>query len=539
VREIFRRYADDQESLTSITDMLNLAGVQSSWGKQWYPASVAHLLANVAYIGCSQYTLRARARGAEEGGRNEGSGERRIVTENAFEAVIARDVFDRAQKRLRSRTSRRTTRELAEELRERYERAGLLEAGMVQQLVSPANGRIARFRNGYAKALERAYAQDIDEARGAIRTILAAHFDLQDSEGGWFLNSLLHVGVRTAWPGARRGGIFWEFEFDGNENEGEVTVGVGFTPPPEVRVAAIFVMGPNLKKRNPVVRYRLLSVKRRSRYFLSEPPERFIRAIRMAMYFRNRRAEKEFLAAVAEMPLVSIPVLSRRLGWQVNAARVIYHRLAARGVRVPPLKLKPGRRLELVCRRCGEVKRVVPSDALLRKGDLCVTCLRLHRKEIVDLRVVTCPKCNKERLRSRSAIRRMKQGEQSPCRVCTFQDSQAHLIALRAERAPVERRKRELLRAMATCVLDLMQGKREFRRPALPKREPACLHWRDADTGARTRLTLRCSDEAIPVIERAMKDHALACLNTSSWLLTTSDGRHDVSWILTVLPRAL
>ncbi|MEO8036962.1 MAG: recombinase family protein, partial [Acidobacteriota bacterium] len=233
VRRVFHMYADEKLTVKDIAKRLNAEGLRGARGGLWQPVSVAYVLSNASYVGESHYTLRNRNSKSELLDlRGDPGRERRITTKGAYEAIVDQDLWDRVQLRHATRTWRKTDRDLANELRQAYERWGFVESKMVTAPDDHAcwETYANRFRHGYTEALETAYASEVNDAKLKFQALVAAHFDVQDFEEGWLLDTLLHVGYKVAWPRAWRGGLFWEFEYRGNEAE-DVTIGFAFTPP--------------------------------------------------------------------------------------------------------------------------------------------------------------------------------------------------------------------------------------------------------------------------------------------------------------------
>ena len=424
VRRIFQAYANGT-TLQDVAKALNADLIPSSKGGRWTAAMIAYLLRNDAYRGVAKYTvMKGRSRSEIRDIVDDVGREEIIRTPASFESIIDEELWTLVQQRLKANTWRKTNLDLANELRQAFERWGRVEARMLESVKNAAHWDTYknRFRSGYAEALEVAYANEVAAAKDNLRDILSARFQVRDFEAGWLIDDLLYVAFKLAWPRAHRSGLLWPFEFRGDENE-DVTVGFGFSPPPEVRaVETFFFQASRFTKRKQIVG-RSLSAKRAPHRFVArKSPEAIVQYMQTAIYFRNIRAEKRLLAAVANLPLVNIAKLARELAWPVNATRVLYRKLAARGACVPPLKQKPGRRIEVVCASCGGIRKLAPSYALELRTDLCFECA--HRRPLNKI-TVTCSQCGRERQFFPSQVKAMQNGVNSLCHACAMAKGRA------------------------------------------------------------------------------------------------------------------
>jgi len=534
VRYMFRAYADDKRSLKEIGDALNERGLRGTCGGRWTPAKVAYMLSNASYVGCISYTFHEGRSRSEMKNFAGPATETRVSTERAFEPIVEQDLWDRAQARLAGRTWRKSNQDLAHELREAYERWGFTEEKMLSVLGEHASWDTYanRFRNGYSEALEVAYEAEVAEARKSFETLVAAHFEVREFEGGVLLDTLLHIGFKVAWPRARRGGLFWEFEYRGDEIE-DVTVGLAFTPPPTVRVAEVFLFQTaKFKAPKKYVRRKLSSKRAPNRFVLADSPDKITRYLQSAIYFRTHRAEKRLLEAVAEMPMVNVAALARQLGWQENATRVIYLKLQERGAPVPPMKGKHGRRIDVVCSVCTGSRRLTPSAAMQLRTDVCFECQNRRPNSKIT---VTCPDCGRSRDHWPSQVHVMKDGERSLCHECAMKKGRRIRQIWREERRPIEEEKRKVLRELASVVVEEMRKRPEFLEPVLwsrGRRRNPTLRWRETDSGQRERLTICCEDSDVSAIKDAPLTFVANCLDRTRWVPCRSDARNDAAYLV-------
>jgi hypothetical protein len=97
VREIFNLFVREKYLIPDIVTHLNQKGVLSATGKRWDRSKVIKILTNETYIGTRIYN-RTWGRLKQKSRKNPRS--EWVTTENAFEAVIDKQLFKDAQERL-------------------------------------------------------------------------------------------------------------------------------------------------------------------------------------------------------------------------------------------------------------------------------------------------------------------------------------------------------------------------------------------------------------------------------------------------------
>ncbi|HJQ39698.1 MAG TPA: recombinase family protein [Thermoanaerobaculia bacterium] len=528
VRAMFRSYADGI-TLHDIAVSLNERGIRGAQGGRWHAGMVAYLLRNEAYKGVAKYTVRNGAERSELQDRADDNDGHVIRTIGAYVPLIDHETWQAVQQRMRSRTWRKTNRDLADELRQAFERWGSVGKAMLATLENPSHWETYRnrFRNGYAEALETAYETEVTAARDQFLAQLSPRFHLRKFEEGWLVDDLLYIRFLPAWPHAGRGGLYWRFPFTGKELE-DVTVGLAFSPPPIVANVEQFLFQTSHFVKRPRVILRSLTPRRKpAQYVTTRSPEETIRYFNSAIYFRNKRAERRLQEFMGDRPLAVITEIARELGWPVNATRVLYRRLEAKGVFVPPLKKRAGRRIDLVCPGCHSVRRMVPSEALQRTTDRCFDCT--HRLPTNKISVF-CPACGTERKCWPSQIAVMKDGVESLCHRCALKKGRA----VRRENREFENASRSSIAVFAQNVLAaLIRIYPDAKSPANYRGPYPVFHWHDSE-GKRIRLSFRCSHEALAMIVASPAEERLvdAALDRSAWTPTRCDRRHDKAWTI-------
>jgi DNA invertase Pin-like site-specific DNA recombinase len=538
VLSMFEQYGRGGASLNDIASALTAAGIAACRGGRWQPAMVGYMLRNESYIGTAHYTVRAGSRRSELWNQSDADNEGLFVRcARSFEGIIPLDLWEAVQTRLRSETWRKTDLDLANELRLAYERWGHVEARMLAAVENSAHWETYknRFRRGYTEALEVAYADAVAAAKASLRTILEERFQVRDFESGWLIDDLLYVGFKFAWPRARLAGLFWPFAFTGQELE-DVTIGFGFSPPPDVRaVTTLFFQTSHFKKREQTV-YRSLSAKKSPHRFVETNGEDATRRyFQSAIYFRNQRAERKLLEAVKDIDLVNISHLARTLGWPTNTTRIIYLKLAARGAPVPPQKQKLGRRVEIVCPVCTQIRRLTPNDAMSVTDDRCFPCRNKRPRATTAIR---CPSCGRVRELTPSQIRSLSLGRESLCHTCAIAKGRRIRKEWHAAQRPLELERRAFAFSLAPAILEAMVATGRYPNVTLwtrGRRAYPTFRWREGANDNRERLTVRC--EVVPLVELRAEQRAaivVAALAEESWTSIRPDGRNDAAWQTTI-----
>jgi len=100
VREIFRMYAIERMSQREIVRTLNRKGVRNRRGNPWSASNMSKMLANEKYGGTFVYS---RTKWPLTEGRLRNPPNEWIRVEGVIEPVVAEDIFDAAQRRLKER----------------------------------------------------------------------------------------------------------------------------------------------------------------------------------------------------------------------------------------------------------------------------------------------------------------------------------------------------------------------------------------------------------------------------------------------------
>jgi DNA invertase Pin-like site-specific DNA recombinase/phage FluMu protein Com len=386
VRRVFRMYADGASTGT-IARTLNLHKVPTPRAApQWYASAIQSMLHNERYCGTAVY-VKSRANDSPEV----------IRTRDAHEGIIDPDTWSAAQKRLASVTWKKSDARLAADLRSVFESWGVLDREMLRDSdVACWQTYIARFPSGAQGALELSYERVVLESKRELLRQLSEHVSVQEAgPDSWLVNRYLRIGFKVAFPLKAYRALRWRFEFAAEETD-ELTIGLGFSLPPDVRHVATFAFRPPMMRKRPVVRFIGIDDSQDKGI-----PPRIASPLHLAHVMTRSlglRAELATIAlrqAIQERPLLNLQELARHMGWTYHAVRRVFAKLKEREPGIATLLYQWGARVERVCPRCGDILKITPAEMRARRTDLCLDCYQAKRRE--ENIVVPCTTCGVQR----------------------------------------------------------------------------------------------------------------------------------------------
>jgi hypothetical protein len=137
-----------------------------------------------------------------------------------------------------------------------------------------------------------------------------------------------------------------------------------------------------------------------------------------ALLFRCLATEEQLIELFRRDPMIDAAAIARELDWPLHRVHLQYRKLTRRGVALPPMKLRKGRRVTVICPRCEGVRHMTPAWALRLKSHLCGVCNRWTKTK--ERMLVTCPDCGRERRIWPSAFKKLSHGTATRCRRCTL-----------------------------------------------------------------------------------------------------------------------
>ncbi|WP_318013577.1 recombinase family protein [Mesorhizobium sp. CO1-1-4] len=128
VRLIFRLFVRSRKSEPQIAKYLNDRGILNDFGRPWKTHSVRRVLTNEKYIGNNVWNRRCTKLKTKVAYNPP---EQWVRADNAFEPIISRQLFDRAQQILKSLYLRMSDEEMLAALRKLHQRHGKLSWGII------------------------------------------------------------------------------------------------------------------------------------------------------------------------------------------------------------------------------------------------------------------------------------------------------------------------------------------------------------------------------------------------------------------------
>jgi DNA invertase Pin-like site-specific DNA recombinase len=194
VQEIYRRFVEDGQLEGEITEILNGRGLLTDWGRLLTRAAVRQILTNPKYIGANVYNRRSFKLKEK---RVVNPPEMWISRDQAFEPIIAVDMFRRAQEIFATRLKRYSDDEMLELLRRLLARKGSLSGIIIDEaedMPSSAAYR-ARFKSLFRAYQLIGYTPQRDHTYLEINKILREHYR---SEVAAIVEGLQAVGATVS-----------------------------------------------------------------------------------------------------------------------------------------------------------------------------------------------------------------------------------------------------------------------------------------------------------------------------------------------------
>ena len=152
VLQMYRWFVEDGHNELAIADRLNRQGIQTDLGRFWTRGSVHEVLTNEKYIGNNIFN---RMSFKLKRLRTINPPEQWVRRDNAFEAIVPKDLFYMAQGIIRARSRRFSNDELIAQLKSLYEGTGYLSGILIDEAEGMASSTVYSHRFG---SLIRAYS---------------------------------------------------------------------------------------------------------------------------------------------------------------------------------------------------------------------------------------------------------------------------------------------------------------------------------------------------------------------------------------------
>lgn len=496
VVRIFEAFVTRRLRPGAIAKELNRANIPSPGGRTWSVATITDMLQNARYAGVG--TLR--------------TSDITIAVENAYEALISRDVFEQAQGRLTDlRRADFTTRSrLIREARAAQDRWGHLPGSLLHEIAGTARNEPYRARLAET-ILENEFAVSIARAREHVLQVLSEAFAIDDRGSHVTLNAQLRVGFVVGWRRVDLVSAPVVFAFSGAEVD-DYVICLGCEAEPEFRVVIrCLAAGEAIRASGAQRIIRHATSRKRTRLLADAGTDgSLIRRLRRAVWTTPQIARRAVRNAAQPLDTMSFAKIGRQLRWPTAAVRRAYYELRAAGEPLP------------------EERTVV------RKSAEAAPTSKRHRRL---LRAV-CSKCGTERDVWPCVAAKMKGGLAAHCHACAMAKGREATYRRNHESRGARQAKYAFLHSIALMVLQVMRARPEYERPtvwSIARRRFATVRWKSRSDGLFHRLSLDCTESFID--RCTATPHEVPCasladaiLDRRTWTGGHSDKRSDHVW---------
>ncbi len=224
IQEVFHWFVEDGLDERQIAGRLNQRNLASPGGGMWSASSVRRVLKNRTYAGSVVYN---RTSSKLKGPRLRNPPAEWVVTDNAYEAIIPLEIFERVQARFAERKCRIGTPEMVERLRAIYARHGVLTDQLIRadsdlRGLSAVHNRLG----GAVGTLHQLYADVHDRARREVRDLITAqHAVVEAHQDLLIINRHISVCIQPSLPIRQDDAPSWLFKTD-QRPVVDITIGV-------------------------------------------------------------------------------------------------------------------------------------------------------------------------------------------------------------------------------------------------------------------------------------------------------------------------
>ncbi|MHC4211971.1 MAG: recombinase family protein [Planctomycetota bacterium] len=228
VRRIFHNFVEKRKLPKNIAEVLNNEGAPSPAYKKWTSDSIISILNNELYIGTMVYNKTAQKLQSKT---TYNPKEQWVRKENAFKAIVEKEIFHQAQAILRAREMERLQRYSDEDmllkLKKLYKKYGIVSARQIaasKKMTSAATyskhflSLDMAFQNMFPNVLEQT-------KRNVAKQLSSKAKQIEQFEDYFVLNDRLSVLVQPSVPVPYGYGVYWSFRPD-PRTEIDITLGV-------------------------------------------------------------------------------------------------------------------------------------------------------------------------------------------------------------------------------------------------------------------------------------------------------------------------
>jgi hypothetical protein len=228
IRTIFRDFVRKRHLPKDIAEKLNNEKIPSPGHKRWTSDNVVSILTNEFYVGTMVYNKTSQKLQSKT---TNNPTEEWIRTEDAFEAIIEKELFHQAQAILNEMKQQRLQRysndDMISKLKKLYEKSGIISVRQIsarRDMVSAATyskhffSLDMAFQNMFHNVLEQNRKIVGEKLRSKVKRI-------EEFEDYFVLNDSLSILVQPSVPVPCGYGVYWNFRPD-SRIEIDITLGV-------------------------------------------------------------------------------------------------------------------------------------------------------------------------------------------------------------------------------------------------------------------------------------------------------------------------
>lgn len=231
IKKIFHDFVYERKTPKKIAEQLNNSSVPSRGGGQWSGSGIVSILKNELYVGTMVYNrtvsrLQARTKKNPK--------DAWIRTEDAFEVVVDKDIFYRAQKIMERQEEERkrlySREDMIEKLNDLYQIYGVIRAKQIaarKEMLSvhaytrEFSSLDMAYQNMFGDILEKAKNKVIKDLRSQAE-------DLEEYDDYVVLNGCFSILIQPSLPVPYGYGAYWSFRPD-QRVEIDMTLGVSLS----------------------------------------------------------------------------------------------------------------------------------------------------------------------------------------------------------------------------------------------------------------------------------------------------------------------
>ncbi len=224
VQEIFLLFVERGFDERQVAGHLNAKKVPSPGGVRWSETSVRHILTNQQYAGAVVYnrtTQRLKTK------RRTNPPEEWIITPDSYDPVVARELFDAAQRIFDGRKRRYSREHMVERLRALYQKYNVITSRLVRfDQECPGPAAFATAFGGLTGAFQAMFADVLTRVRNDVFEMISREARLIDEHEDFIvINRDFTVLIQPSVPVPDGYGAFWAFRPD-HRPAVDITLGV-------------------------------------------------------------------------------------------------------------------------------------------------------------------------------------------------------------------------------------------------------------------------------------------------------------------------